>query len=260
VFRNGEYLANVTTNSYDISSIGTGETITVRAANEMGGLGAVSNSVTVNDFNRMGNHPPVAKVRAATETMSGQTVTLDGSGSSDPDGDKLTYLWTQTQGENIFLADNSNPTLHFVAPSVKKPTQYTFELTVSDGELDELASATILVTPVSAAGLCGTANEGSSLTLNCPSGEVITRVNFASYGTPGGSCSAFTTGSCNAGSSVSVVADACEGMNSCTLYAGNDTFGDPCKGTVKKLAAEVACGLATDTYPDSATDTDTGED
>jgi hypothetical protein len=247
VFRDGEYLANVISNSYDISSIGAGETITVRAANKMGGLSEVSNSVTVSDLNRSGNHPPVAKVETASEAMPGQTVTLDGSGSYDLDGDTLTYLWTQTQGEQIFLADNSNPTLNFVAPSVNKPTQYTFELTVSDGALDDQASATILVTPVSATGLCDTADEGGSLTLNCPAGEVITEVNFASYGTPGGSCGSLTTGSCNAGSSISVVSDACKGMNSCTLYAGNDSFGDPCRGTVKTLAVEVACGMATDT-------------
>jgi pectin methylesterase-like acyl-CoA thioesterase len=49
LFNNGEYLANVTTNSYDISSMSAGDKITVRAANKMGGLGAASNAVTVNN-------------------------------------------------------------------------------------------------------------------------------------------------------------------------------------------------------------------
>jgi pectin methylesterase-like acyl-CoA thioesterase len=43
VFKNGKYLANVTTNSYNGSSLSKGDTITVRAANAMGGLGASSN-------------------------------------------------------------------------------------------------------------------------------------------------------------------------------------------------------------------------
>ncbi|MBN2342235.1 MAG: hypothetical protein JXX29_23765 [Deltaproteobacteria bacterium] len=45
VFRNGVYVDGVTTASYDISSFSAGDTITVRAANEMGGLGAASNTV-----------------------------------------------------------------------------------------------------------------------------------------------------------------------------------------------------------------------
>ncbi len=195
------------------------------------------------------NHQPSARISPPQNPTSGQTVTLDGSASSDPDGDVLSYLWTQTQGANIDLTDHSNSSLTFIAPTVTQPTQYTFTLTVNDGELNNEATVMVLVSPVSSAGLCDTASEGNSLTLNCPSGQVITEVNFASYGTPGGSCGSFTTGSCNASNSLSVVSDACEGKNSCTVYAGNDNFGDPCYGTVKKLAAQVVCGVATHPTP-----------
>ncbi len=262
LFRNGKYLDNVTTNSYDISSIGSGDTITIRAANAMGGLGAVSNSVTISDSNSTGNHRPIAKIGSVTQKIPGETVTLDGRGSSDVDGDILSYLWTQTQGNIITLTDNSNQSLTFVAPRVTQPTQYTFKLTVNDGELSGDASVTVLVSPVSSAGLCNTAAEGNSLTLNCPSGQVINEVTFASYGTPGGSCGSFTTGSCNASNSVSVVSEACKGKNNCTVYAGNDSFGDPCSGMVKKLTAQVACGNATDSSPapDPGPNPDTGAD
>lgn len=47
VLKGGKYLANVITNSYDVSSLAKGDVLTVRAANEMGGLGASSNAVTV---------------------------------------------------------------------------------------------------------------------------------------------------------------------------------------------------------------------
>jgi len=47
LFKNGKYLANTTTNSYDISAVAKGDTLSVRAANEMGGLGARSNLVVV---------------------------------------------------------------------------------------------------------------------------------------------------------------------------------------------------------------------
>jgi pectate lyase len=202
-----------------------------------------------NNDNNSGNYPPVAKIGAVTEMMPGQTVTLDGSDSYDPESNGITYLWTQIQGENIDLVDNSNPTLTFIAPTVDQPTQYTFSLTVNDGEFEDQASVTVLVSPVSSAGLCDTAEENNSLMLICPSGQVITEIKFASYGTPGGSCGSFTAGSCNASNSVSVVSDACKGMNSCTVYAGNDSFGNPCEGTVKMLAAEVVCGMETDPTP-----------
>lgn len=45
VFKDGKYLANVATNSYDASMVSIGSTITIRAANSMGGLGATSNSL-----------------------------------------------------------------------------------------------------------------------------------------------------------------------------------------------------------------------
>lgn len=45
VFRNGKYLGNVATNSYDVSAVAKGDDLAVRAANAMGGLGAISNSV-----------------------------------------------------------------------------------------------------------------------------------------------------------------------------------------------------------------------
>lgn len=47
VFKGGKYFANVTTNRLDIASVAKGEVLAVRAANEMGGLGAISNAVTV---------------------------------------------------------------------------------------------------------------------------------------------------------------------------------------------------------------------
>jgi mannan endo-1,4-beta-mannosidase len=80
--------------------------------------------------------------------MSAQTVTLDGSGSSDPDGDSITYLWTQTQGEQIALTDNTGPTLSFVAPTVAETTTFTFQLTVDDGSLSDTASVQFLVLPL----------------------------------------------------------------------------------------------------------------
>jgi mannan endo-1,4-beta-mannosidase len=93
------------------------------------------------------NQPPVAMIEAVADHQSGQTVTLDGSGSTDPDGDRINYLWTQTQGEQIELTDNTGPTLNFVAPTVDQSTAFTFELSVDDGSLSDQTSVQFLVLP-----------------------------------------------------------------------------------------------------------------
>ena len=94
------------------------------------------------------NQPPTANINGAKAATSGETVTLDGSASSDPNGDPLTFLWTQTQGDSVTLVDNANPTLSFIAPEVTESTGFGFQLTVGDGEFTASATTNILVSPM----------------------------------------------------------------------------------------------------------------
>lgn len=87
--------------------------------------------------------------------------------------------------------------------------------------------------------LCGTATENSSVTLTAPAGFIFTVLDFASYGTPNGTCGAFTFGSCHSASSATVVANAFIGRTTASLGATNGLFGDPCVGTVKRLYVQV---------------------
>ena len=48
------------------------------------------------------NHAPVANAGSAQTVFKASTVTLDGSASSDADGDQLTYSWAQT-GDRLSL-------------------------------------------------------------------------------------------------------------------------------------------------------------
>lgn len=74
---------------------------------------------------------------------------------------------------------------------------------------------------------CGTASEGGTASITAPAGYTFTRRDFGSYGTPGGSCGAFTVGGCQANATFSV------NTTSISVPMNNATWGDPCSGTPK---------------------------
>jgi len=88
---------------------------------------------------------------------------------------------------------------------------------------------------------CATAPENGDLNILCPIGKTVKMVNFASFGTPTGSCGNFAYGKCNAGSSKYMVQQMCKGQNSCSIPATDASFGDPCFDTLKNAAVEVTC-------------------
>lgn len=80
-------------------------------------------------------------------------------------------------------------------------------------------------------------------TISCGGGTTISVVE-ASYGRHDGqTCpsSFILTTSCNAGSSLSVVQGSCNDQASCSLFASNSVFGDPCVGTFKYLQVKYEC-------------------
>ncbi|OQR89095.1 hypothetical protein ACHHYP_06474 [Achlya hypogyna] len=87
----------------------------------------------------------------------------------------------------------------------------------------------------------GSVGQDQTLTLECPPSQKISLVAFASYGTPKGTPGTYTTGWCDAASSISVVQGLCAGQSSCSIPAGDATFGDPCIGTYKSLSVAVEC-------------------
>ena len=83
--------------------------------------------------------PPVAHAGPNQDALIGSTVTLDGTASSDPEGEPLTYLWTQIRGADVTGGTGvlTGPTPSFTAPIL--PDRLDFDLTVSDGELTSVA-------------------------------------------------------------------------------------------------------------------------
>ena len=82
------------------------------------------------DLRTAPNQPPAADAGPDQAVTTSATVALDGSGSSDPDGDlPLAYHWTQTDGPVVSFAPNLSVTT-FTAPA--DPAVLTFTLAVTD--------------------------------------------------------------------------------------------------------------------------------
>ncbi len=76
------------------------------------------------------NGVPSANAGADITACVGDSVTLDASGSSDQDGDSLTYSWTRTNGPSATL---SNPRSLQATLEPRSEGTYEFTVTVSDG-------------------------------------------------------------------------------------------------------------------------------
>jgi len=85
-------------------------------------------TITVKQMNQL----PVSDAGSDQEADVSENVTLDGSASHDPDGDRLFYGWIQTAGPSVTVSNPGNirPTFTPV-----KAGAYTFQLIVNDGKL-----------------------------------------------------------------------------------------------------------------------------
>jgi hypothetical protein len=120
------------------------------------------------------NQPPVAASTVSPASIfTGSTVTLNGSGSSDPDGNSLTYSWVQIDGTAVVLSNANTAMATFTAPSAPYPTGATlkFRLTVSDGSLQSSTEQIVNVlwqnaAPTALVSCPASINEGGAFALD----------------------------------------------------------------------------------------------
>ena len=119
------------------------------------------------------DQPPTADAGPDQTVGIGETVTLDGSNSMDPDDGIGSYLWAQTAGPSVTLSDPAAAQPTFVAPDVGAGgVSLTFSLTVTDEfGLQHSVSCVVNVSfdnapPTADAGIDQLVNEGLQVTLD----------------------------------------------------------------------------------------------
>ncbi len=81
------------------------------------------------------NSPPNARILPVVDVEAGEIVILNGSRTTDRDNDRLTYKWTQTEGETVIISNARSPTASFIVPVVMNDIDRfaKFQLSVFDG-------------------------------------------------------------------------------------------------------------------------------
>jgi len=189
-------LADPTNPQFVLSGLGSGITyyITVTSYDTSGNESGYSNEVTVVGN---ANQAPTASAgidQTVTQSqLSGGSiqVNLDGSGSSDPDGDPLSYSWTQVGGSAVNLMGSDTATPFFAVTTALSGQTLVFQLVVSDGSLNSNSDTVQVVVESQASG--GNQSPKASVSATPVGGTAPLSVGFSGGGTdPDGSITSYS--------------------------------------------------------------------
>jgi len=120
----------------------------------------------------VGNTAPVANAGSDQSVTTGDTVTLDGSGSSDVDSDPLTYSWSITSKPAGSAASLADPRTVMPTFTADVAGDYIAQLIVNDGMIDSAADTVVVHTahgntaPIANAGPDQSVATGDTVTLD----------------------------------------------------------------------------------------------
>ena len=123
------------------------------------------------------NDAPTADAGADQRVAEGASVTLAGSGT-DPEGEALTYAWTQDSGATVSLSDDAVASPTFTAPTqLVSDATLVFSLVVTDARGEASSADTVTVTVTAGANDAPTADAGSDQRV--AEGAVVTLANLS---------------------------------------------------------------------------------
>lgn len=96
------------------------------------------------------NQAPVVTVSKLSIVSEGQPFELDASGSTDRNGDSLTYSWRQLTGPTVEIASPTSSKLSLVAPVLDGDEGLSFEVSVSDGALTSVSTVSLDIEDIKA--------------------------------------------------------------------------------------------------------------
>ncbi len=115
------------------------------------------------------NVGPTADAMVLADTVDlGTSVTLNGTGSTDPEGDPLEFSWTFLSVPPGSSCSIENPTSAVASFTPDKPGSYRVQLTVSDGKATDSAESTVAINgpPIADAGPDRSVGAGQSVVLD----------------------------------------------------------------------------------------------
>ncbi|KAF6984828.1 hypothetical protein CFC21_002778 [Triticum aestivum] len=208
-----------------------------------------ASSVEWTEINNLTYHPLTWYKTTFAAPVGNDVVALNltsmGKGEVWVNGESIGRYWVS------FKAPSGQPSqsLYHIPQHFLKPIDNLLVLVEEiGGNPLEITLNTVSITTV-----CGNVNElsspalhtqgkGPEVHLRCQRGKHISAIEFASYGNPAGDCTTFSTGSCHATLSESVVKQACIGKRGCSIPVSPARFGgDPCPGIQKSLLVVANC-------------------
>lgn len=146
------------------AAISSAQTLTFRLVVSDGTLSSAPDTANVTVLSNI-NLAPTANAGPDQQVSAGASVTLDGTGSGDPEGQALSYTWTQTAGTAVPLAGATTARPTFTLPSLAVSEVLTFQLVVGDGvnvSSPDIVNITVVALPPGPINIAGSASVTAS--------------------------------------------------------------------------------------------------